>query len=67
MKRTTTIISVSNPSPIDNNVLGAMFGTSQAISEAVGKFWDTKLAAKATLGQVTKTNTGYDVEIKYKA
>ena len=66
MKRTSAVISVGNPRAIDNGVLDTMFGSSQAISEAVSKFWEMGLATKAELGNVTKTNTGYDVEIKYK-
>jgi len=60
-----TTISVMNPKPIDDGVLDSMFSSSQAISEAVSKFWGMNLATKAELGKVTKTNTGYDVEIIY--
>ena len=69
MKQTSTIISVGNPGNIDGGVLDTMFGSSQAISEAVSKFWGMGLTSRksAELGNVIKTNTGYDVEIKYKA
>ena len=69
MKQTSTIISVGNPKSLDGGVLDTMFGSSQAISEAVSKFWkmDLTKSSRAELGNVTKTSTGYDVEIKYRA
>ena len=63
---TSTVISVDNPKPIDGGVLDTMFGSSQAISEAVSKFWKMGLASRAELGSIIKTSTGYDVEIKHK-
>ena len=69
MKQTSTVISVGNPETIDGGVLDTMFGSSQAISEAVSKFWgmDLTKSSRAELGTVTKTSMGYDVEIKYRA
>lgn len=63
MGKTSTIVSVVKPKPIDNGVLDNMFGRSQAISEAVSKFWGMGLASRAELGKVISTKTGYDVEI----
>ncbi|KKM99302.1 hypothetical protein LCGC14_1149380 [marine sediment metagenome] len=60
------IISVEKPKPIDEGVLDTMFSSSRATSEAVAKFWGMGLASEAELGKVTKTDTGYDVEIKYQ-
>ncbi len=65
MKGETITINVATPKPIDNGILDTMFGSSQAISEAVSKFWEMGLASKAELGKVTKSITGYDIEIKY--
>ena len=67
MKQTSTIISVPNPATIDSGILDTMFGSSQAISDAVSEFWGLNLAARAELGTVTTTLNGYDVEIKYRA
>jgi len=59
------IISVSKPTPIDGDILDTMFDSSRAISEAVCRFWKLGLASKAELGKVTKTDSGYEVEIIY--
>ena len=61
----SVLIEVGEPSPIDGGPLDDIFGRSQAISEAVAKFWEMKLATAAKLGEVTKTAAGYKVEILY--
>ena len=59
------VIAVDKPKSIDGGILDTMFGSSQAISDAVSKFWDMGLATKAELGKVIQTNTAYNVEILY--
>lgn len=59
-------IDVEKPSPIDNGPLDNLFGRSQAISEAVSKFWKMGLASEAELGTVEETETGFTVEIIYE-
>jgi hypothetical protein len=60
------VIEVPNPTPIDNGPIDKIFGSHQAIAEAEGLFWNMKLAHQAELGTVTKTETGYAIEFKYK-
>ena len=59
-------IYVPKPTPIDNGPLDEMFSRSQAISAAVGKFWNMGLAIEADLGKVEETDDGYKVEITYE-
>jgi len=62
----TVTIEVQKPSPIDNGPLDSLFARSQAISDAVGKFWEMGLASEAKLGTVEETDAGYKVEIIYR-
>ena len=61
----TVMIEVQKPSPIDNGPLDSLFARSQAISDAVSKFWKMGLASKAELGKVEEADAGYKVEIIY--
>lgn len=65
--KNSIVIEVAKPEPIDNGVLDGIFNSSQAISDAVSKFWRLNLAKHATLGKVTNTQSGYEVEIIYKS
>jgi len=61
------VINVPNPEPLDDGILDKIFGSSQAISDAVSNFWTMNLAHKAELGKVSQTQNGYSVEILYKS